>query len=120
MPGFEKHVFVCTNYRPEGHPRSCCSARGGEAVREAIKAAVARRGLQRRIRINAAGCLDQCEHGPTVVVYPEGVWYGFTTPADAEEIVESHLVNGQPVERLRLADGCINTTHCPHKNKKTV
>jgi (2Fe-2S) ferredoxin len=51
------------------------------------------------------------------VVYPEGVWYGFTAPADAEEIVESHLVNGRPVERLRLPDGCINTSHCPHKKK---
>src|SRR3990172_8954348 len=115
MPGFEKHVFVCTNVRPEGHPRGCCSAKGSEAIRDAMKAAVAKRGLSRRIRINLAGCLDQCEHGPNIVVYPEGVWYGFVTLADVDEIVESHLVNGRPVERLRLADGCINTACCEHR-----
>ncbi len=118
MPGFEKHVFVCTNVRPEGHPRGCCSAKGSEAIRDAMKAAVARRGLGRKIRINLAGCLDQCEHGPNIVVYPDGVWYGFVTLADVEEIVESHLVNGHPVERLRLPDTCINTPSCPHKGKQ--
>ena len=118
MPGFEKHVFVCTNVRPEGHPRGCCSAKGSEAIRDAMKAAVAKRGLSRRIRINLAGCLDQCEHGPNIVVYPEGVWYGFVTLADVDEIVESHLVNGRPVERLRLPDTCINTPSCPHRGKQ--
>ena len=118
MPGFEKHVFVCTNVRPEGHPRGCCSAKNSEAIRDAMKAAVAKRGLSRRIRINLAGCLDQCEHGPNIVVYPEGIWYGFVTLADVEEIVESHLVGGQPVERLRLPDTCINTPSCPHKGKR--
>ena len=67
------------------------------------------------MRSNGAACLDQCEHGVTVVVYPEQVWYGFVQPADVEEIVESHLVGGRPVERLRLAPGCINTPQCPHK-----
>jgi (2Fe-2S) ferredoxin len=71
--------------------------------------------LAGRVRINKSGCLDQCEHGPTVVVYPEAVWYGNVTPADAAEIVEEHLVNGRPVERLRLADACINTKSCPHR-----
>ena len=118
MPAFEKHVFVCTNVRPAGHPRGCCSAKNSEAIRDAMKAAVAKRGLSRRIRINLAGCLDQCEHGPNIVVYPEGIWYGFVTLADVEEIVESHLIGGQPVERLRLPDTCINTPSCPHKGKQ--
>lgn len=117
MPQFEKHVFVCTNAREPGHPRGDCSGKGGEAVREALKAAVAAHGLKRRVRINAAGCLDQCEHGPTIVVYPEGTWYGFVTPADVPEIVESHLLNNRPVERLLLPDGCINTPQCPHKGR---
>jgi (2Fe-2S) ferredoxin len=72
-------------------------------------------GLAERVRINKSGCLDQCEHGPTVVVYPDAVWYGFVKPGDAAEIVEEHLVNGRPVERLRLADGCVNSKGCPHR-----
>ncbi|HSW45781.1 MAG TPA: (2Fe-2S) ferredoxin domain-containing protein [Phycisphaerae bacterium] len=118
MPGFEKHVFACTNVRLEGHPRGCCSGKGGEAIRDALKNAVARRSLKGRIRVNAAGCLDQCEHGPTIVVYPDGVWYGFVTLKDLDEIVESHLLNGKPVERLRLPDTCINTPACPHKGRR--
>ncbi|HOW72046.1 MAG TPA: (2Fe-2S) ferredoxin domain-containing protein [Phycisphaerae bacterium] len=118
MPGFERHVFVCTNVRPDGHPRGSCAARQGEAVREALKQAISSRGLNRRVRINAAGCLDQCEHGPTLVIYPEAVWYGFVTPADVPEIVESHLVQGRPVERLRLPDTCVNTPRCAHKGTR--
>lgn len=115
MPSFERHVFVCTNEREAGHPRGCCKGRGGEAVREALKSAAKKR-LGKRVRINSAGCLDQCEHGVTIVVYPEGVWYGFVTVADVEEIVASHLENGRPVERLRLPEACINTTACPHRS----
>lgn len=117
MPGFEKHVFVCTNTREPGHPRGCCSAKDGDAIREALKKAAADHGLKRRVRINSAGCLDQCEHGPTIVVYPDGVWYGFVKLEDVPEIVESHLIGGRPVERLRLPDGCVNTASCPHKGK---
>ena len=69
----------------------------------------------RRIRANKSGCLDQCEHGPNVVVYPDGVWYGGVTEADVDEIVDRHLVGGEPVARLRLADSCVNTATCPHR-----
>jgi (2Fe-2S) ferredoxin len=101
---FEHHVFVCENRRPDGSPKGCCATKGGAAVREALKAELARRGLQGRVRANAAGCLDACDRGVAVVVYPEGVWYGGVTVADVPEIVERHLVGGQPVERLRLRD----------------
>jgi (2Fe-2S) ferredoxin len=76
--------------------------RGGGAVREALKAELRARGLDGRIRANSAGCLDACEQGAAMVVYPEGVWYGGVTAADVPEIVESHLVGGRPVERLVL------------------
>jgi len=96
------HVFICENRRPDTDPRGCCAGRGSEAVRQAFKEELARRGLKGEIRANGAGCLDACAHGPTVVVYPEGVWYGGVRPEDVAEIVERHLVGGQPVERLRL------------------
>jgi (2Fe-2S) ferredoxin len=99
---FTHHVFVCTNRRPEDDPRGSCACRGSEAVRDALKAELHRRGLKGKVRANTAGCLDACADGPSIVVYPEGVWYGHVTAADVPEIVESHLVNGVPVERLRV------------------
>jgi (2Fe-2S) ferredoxin len=99
---YRHHVFVCENHRPPDDPRGCCAAKGSEAIRAAFKEELARRGLKREIRANAAGCLDACADGPTVVVYPEGVWYGHVRLEDVPEIVERHLVNGEPVERLLL------------------
>jgi (2Fe-2S) ferredoxin len=98
---FRHHLFICENRRPEGSPRGSCAARGGEAVRQAFKAELARRGLNTEIRANSAGCLDLCEQGPVVVVYPEGTWYVGVRPEDVAEIVEEHLVGGRPVERLQ-------------------
>lgn len=115
MPLFERHIFICGNEREPGHPRGCCAAKDSAAVREAIKRELAKAGLKGRARANHAGCLDQCEHGVTVVVYPEQVWYGNVTAADAAEIVQRHIVGGQPVERLRIAAECINNANCPHR-----
>lgn len=120
MAPFERHVFVCGNQRPAGHPRGCCDPDAGDALQKAFKKALADRGLQRRVRANRAGCLDQCEHGPTVVVYPDGVWYGGVTIADVGEIVDRHLAGGEPVTRLRLADGCVNTADCEHRRARKV
>ena len=102
MPQYVRHVFVCTNRRDPGNPKGCCAEKGSEAVRDAFKKELHERGLKKRMRANAAGCLDQCAHGVTCVVYPEQVWYGHVTADDVKEIVESHLVGGVPVERLRL------------------
>jgi (2Fe-2S) ferredoxin len=102
MPGYERHIFVCENQRPESHPKGSCAQKGGTAVRARFKQLVAEHGLKSTVRANMAGCLDQCEHGITVVVYPEGVWYGHVTLADVDEIFTRHIQGGEIVERLRL------------------
>ena len=102
LPHFDRHVFICVNQRPPDDPKGCCAAKGGEDVRDAFKRLLYDKGLKGKIRANAAGCLDQCARGVTVVVYPEQVWYGRVRPEDVPEIVEQHLVGGVPVERLRL------------------
>lgn len=115
MAPFERHVFVCQNVRPEGAPRPSCTKDGKSDLLPQLQMFAKAAGLTGKIRVNKAGCLDQCEHGPVMVVYPEAVWYGHVQPEDAEEIVREHLVGGHPVERLRLADDCINTKSCPHR-----
>ena len=116
MPRFEHHIFICTNRRPPENPRGCCDPEGLGALQLVFKKELAVRGLKVGIRANKAGCLDQCEHGPTVVIYPEAVWYGGVQPEDVPEIIESHMIKGEPVERLRLAEECLNTPQCAHKS----
>jgi (2Fe-2S) ferredoxin len=101
-PKLERHVFVCINQREPGNPKGDCASKGGEAVREEFKRQLHDRGLKGRMRANAAGCLDQCARGVTVVVYPEQVWYGGVRREDVSEIVEQHLIGGVPVDRLRM------------------
>ena len=115
MPAFEHHVFVCHNQRPADAPRPSCTTDGKSELHTRLQQLSKEAGLSGRVRINKSGCLDQCEHGPTVVVYPEAVWYGNVKPEDADAIVAEHLVGGRPVERLRLAEGCLNTKSCPHR-----
>jgi (2Fe-2S) ferredoxin len=100
---FERHVFVCTNVREPGHKRGCCAEKGSVALRDYMKARCKELGLAgRTVRINNAGCLDRCELGPNLVIYPEGVWYTYKTEADVDEIILVHLKEGGRVERLLL------------------
>ena len=103
---YEHHIFMCTNVRPEGHPRGCCTARaaaggGVEKLRGYMREKAKMLGIE-NIRCNAAGCLDRCEFGPNMVIYPEGVWYRYESQQDIDEILETHLKNGGRVERLML------------------
>lgn len=118
MPKFERHIFVCGNVRQAGHPRGCCDPAGKAELQKLFKQKLAERGLKGRVRANQSGCLDQCEHGPNIVVYPEAVWYGGVTLTDVDEIIESHIVGGKPVERLRIKDTCLNTNGCEHRPAK--
>src|SRR3712207_5093643 len=88
---FRAHVFVCCNRRPDGHRRGSCAARGSEDLRDYMKARAKELGLK-DVRINMAGCLDRCEFGPTLVIYPEGVWYSPKSRADIDEILAAHLL----------------------------
>jgi (2Fe-2S) ferredoxin len=104
MPSLSRHVFVCINERAADNPKGSCKLKGGVDVRDRLKTELSARGLSKVIRANNAGCLDQCEYGVTLVVYPEQVWYGNVTPDDIPEIVEQHLIGGQVVTRLLLPD----------------
>jgi (2Fe-2S) ferredoxin len=115
LPEFEHHLFICTNERDGSAARPSCLPRHSKRLKNAFKDAVKEAGLKHKVRANEAGCLDQCEHGPVVVVYPEAVWYGFVQLEDVDEIVSEHLIGGRPVERLRLPSSCLNTEHCPHR-----
>lgn len=97
------HVFCCTNERPAGHPRGSCARKGAEKLRNYMKARAKELGLD-EVRINNAGCLDRCEHGPSMVIYPEGVWYQIETFADIDEILATHVIGGGRVTRLRMPD----------------
>jgi len=100
-PFYQRHVFCCVNERPAGHKRGCCKEKDAVRLRNYLKARVRELGLA-GVRVNAAGCLDRCELGPTMVIYPEGVWYSCRTPEDVDEILRVHLVDGGRVARLML------------------
>ncbi len=96
------HVFCCVNERAEDHPRGSCSRRGAGELRDYMKLQARKLGLK-DVRINQSGCLDRCENGPTVVVYPEGIWYRCSSKQDVDDILAGHIRDGQPVERLMLS-----------------
>jgi (2Fe-2S) ferredoxin/predicted O-methyltransferase YrrM len=102
MEPFLYHVFVCDQKKPEGAPS--CSARGADLVLETFRREIARQGMIDEVQVTACGSLGLCEHGPNMVVYPEGIWYCGITPDDVPEIVRSHFKEGIPVERLMRSD----------------
>ncbi|NBO65808.1 MAG: (2Fe-2S) ferredoxin domain-containing protein [Acidobacteria bacterium] len=120
MAKYRYHIFICTNQRQAGNPRGSCDPAGLSSLQVAFKKELAERGMNAEIRANKSGCLDQCEHGPVVVIYsdiaqPGAVWYGGVDLSDVNEIIDSHLRDGAPVERIRMDDGCINTAECAHR-----
>ncbi|MGB5585501.1 MAG: (2Fe-2S) ferredoxin domain-containing protein [Gammaproteobacteria bacterium] len=103
MPKPEKHVFVCTQQRPTGHPRSSCGEKNCVAVVEEFLWQVQQKELSERIQVTATGCMGPCSEGPTVLVYPEGVMYGGVSKEDVNTIIDEHLVGDKPVEPLLMA-----------------
>jgi len=102
MSYYKHHVFVCTNKRQNGEP--CCQDYDSQHARDYLKKRAKEMAIHGRgnCRINSAGCLDRCEQGPVMVIYPEEIWYTWVDQDDLDEILDSHLLNGQPVERLML------------------
>lgn len=102
MSFYAKHVFFCINEREA--PSVCCAGCGANEVQAYAKERI--KSLKKngpgKIRINRAGCLDRCDEGPVMVVYPEAIWYRYVDKSDIDEIIEKHLIGNQPVERLRI------------------
>jgi (2Fe-2S) ferredoxin len=115
MSGFARHIFICTNQRSADDPRGSCSKLGSEALHAHFKQEAKRLNLKGVVRANKAGCLDHCALGPSVVIYPEGVWYRVRTEADATEIMERHVMNGEVVTRLLMPDHPAPSTLPPLK-----
>jgi (2Fe-2S) ferredoxin len=108
MSRYLRHIFVCTNKREEGHPKGSCAQKGSELILNELKKGLRERGLKSIVRGNSAGCLDACSFGPSIVIYPEGVWYGGVTKSDVEEIVERHIIQGEIVDRLLIRQDHFN------------
>jgi (2Fe-2S) ferredoxin len=99
-PYYQRHIFFCLNDRKSGE--NACAHHNAQSGFDHCKARLKALGMSgpEQVRVNKAGCLDRCAAGPVAVVYPEGVWYTFVDTSDIDEIVDSHLKNGQVVERL--------------------
>jgi (2Fe-2S) ferredoxin len=102
MSYYQRHVFFCCNQRDNGE--RCCCDKGANALRDYAKGRVKALGLagEGKVRVNQAGCLDRCDEGPVMVVYPEAVWYTYVDQHDVDEIINEHLVSGRVVGRLRI------------------
>ena len=101
MPIFDHHIFCCDNQREAGHQRGCCADKNAAELRDYMKAQIKEKNLK-KTRVNKAGCLDRCELGPCLVIYPQGTWYAPTSKADIDEIIHEHLEHGRIVKRLKL------------------
>jgi (2Fe-2S) ferredoxin len=104
MSYYQRHVFFCINDRGEGAERPSCNRCGSQRLRDYAKARMKELGLhgEGQVRINQSGCLDRCEEGPIMVIYPEGTWYTYIDEFDIDEIIDSHLLKGKEVERLKI------------------
>jgi (2Fe-2S) ferredoxin len=98
---FRQHVFCCINIRSPGSDRGCCAEKNSQQLQAYMKSRCKELGLD-DTRINNSGCLDRCEFGPTMVIYPDGIWYSYQTKEDIDDIINEHIVNGQIVERLQI------------------
>ena len=102
MNFYKRHVFFCCNQREP--PEACCINHGSQGMQAYAKQRIKELRLdgKGKVRINKAGCLDRCDEGPVMVVYPEAVWYSYVDKDDIDEIIDSHVIHGRVVERLKI------------------
>ena len=103
-PRYEKHIFVCIKERPESHPRGCCLEKGSMDIRNRFVQLINQHGLKGKVRANKSGCLDVCEMGINLVIYPDNLWYTGVTEADVDEIFEKSVLNDDIVDRLAATE----------------
>jgi (2Fe-2S) ferredoxin len=108
MPKFTHHIFVCCNRRKKDSGRGSCDPDGDEALKSAFKKELEKRGLRPDVRANSAGCLDQCELGPVIVIYPQAIWYGGVRVKDVPRIVEETIIGGHILPDLLIPDEKLN------------
>ncbi len=103
MPFYDKHLFFCCNQRPEG--KRCCNNIGAEVIRDYTKEKLKDLGIHGpgKVRVSMSGCLGRCADGPSLVIYPDGVWYHYESTSDIDEIIENHLLKGNQVPHLLMA-----------------
>ena len=99
-PKFKKHIFICTNERPKDSPRGDCLRCGGMDIRMRFVQLINQHGLKGKVRANKSGCLDTCELGAAVVIYPDNIWYTRVQVQDVDEIFETSIINNGVVDRL--------------------
>src|SRR5690242_11576530 len=102
MSHYRYHIFFCVNKREDGS--ACCANHPAQEMRDYAKQRIKSLGLQGAgsVRVNNAGCMDRCEQGPVMVIYPEGVWYTYVDKEDVDEIIDQHILHGRIVERLKI------------------
>lgn len=98
---YEKHIFICINSR-DNDPARSCGPKGGEEIHKAFKEKLAKLGLAAKVRANKAGCLNACQQGVALVIYPQGIWYGHVTLSDVDEIIEKSIIKNEIIKRLEL------------------
>lgn len=103
MSHLKYHVFFCTNQRGPGE--ACCNNHNAQVLRDYCKKRVKEQGdaIPGKVRVNSAGCLNRCDKGPTIVIYPDAIWYTYAGQGDIDEIIDSHLIHGKVVERLLIS-----------------
>lgn len=109
MPAYTTHIFICGNQRKSGHKRGSCDPDGKEELRDRFKDELKRANAGPLVRANGAGCLDQCEYGPVVVIYPQQIWYGRVRLKDVRRIVEETIIGRRILEDLLIPNQCLNT-----------
>ncbi len=97
---FKNHIFICVNQKAEG--KACCGEERGKELVDKFKELIVQKGLNGKVRAQRSGCLDACKFGPSIVIYPEGTYYGHVNLKDVERIIDEHVIEGKVIKELEL------------------